>query len=149
MINDKLVSNKTKLPGENVDLRSPASNDYGEELDDAEKFEDDCDEDDGNELPLNTEELDQQELYLEELTEIDELCGRIETDIAALAAREQKEVSEVEAMIEAAAEQNDETENTMGTGGLDKIVERDDEGGGEQAESGTDCEDGESNGLTI
>ena len=37
----------------------------------------------------------------------------------------------------------------MGTGGLDKIVERDDEGGGEQAESGTDCEDGEFNGLTI
>ena len=50
-------------------------------------------------------------------------------------------------MLEAAAEQN-ETTNNMGTGGLDKIVERDDEGGGEQAESGTDCEDGELNDQT-
>lgn len=33
-------------------------------------------------------------------------------------------------MLEAAAEQ----ETDMGTGGLDKIVERDDEGGGEQAD---------------
>ena len=94
MINDKLVSTDTKTPDGNVDPRSPPSNDNDDEF-----------EDEDGELPLNTEDLDQQELYLEELTEIDELCGRIETDIEALAAREKKEVSEIEAMLEAAAEQ--------------------------------------------
>ena len=39
-------------------------------------------------------------------------------------------MSDIEALLEAAAEQ----ETDMGTGGLDKIVERDDEGGGEQVD---------------
>ena len=100
MINDELVSTDTKTPDGGVNPRSPPSNDNDDE------FEDDCIlDEDGNELPITTEDLDQQELNLEELTEIDELYGRIETDIEALATREQKEVSDIEAMLEAAAEQ--------------------------------------------
>ena len=68
------------------------------------------------------------DLFLEELTQIDELYLRIETDIQQLAQREKKQVSEIESMLEAAAEVDTDI---VGTGGLDKIVERDDEGGGE------------------
>ena len=67
---------------------------------------------------------------MKDLEEIDELYAKIEDDIAALASRETKEITEIESMLEAHAE----VDTDVGTGGLDKIVERDDEGGGEQAE---------------
>ena len=51
-----------------------------------------------------------------------------------MASHENKEIDEIETMIEAAA-----IDTERGTWGLDKIVERDDEGGGEQVEGdGTD-----------
>lgn len=53
MIDDKLVSTETKMPSGAVDPRSPPSNDNDDDL------EDDCFLNvDGNELPLNTEELE-------------------------------------------------------------------------------------------
>ena len=54
MIDDKLVSTETKTPVGAVDPRSPPSNDNDDD------YEDDCllDEE-SNELPLNTEELNQ------------------------------------------------------------------------------------------
>ena len=76
------------------------------------------------------EEITRQELYLEDLQAIDEMYSTIEQEIQTLAIRESKEVSDIDALLEAATEQ----ERDMGTGGLDKIVERDDEGGGEQVD---------------
>ena len=70
---------------------------------------------------------EKQLLYLNDLEDIDKLFVKIEEDISQLADRETKEIIEIEAMIEAHAE----VDTDVGTGGLDKIVERDDEGGGE------------------
>ena len=66
-------------------------------------------------------------VFVKELEDIDNLYIKIEEGIAALAEREDKDIAEIEAMIEAQAE----VDTDVGTGGLDKIVERDDEGGGE------------------
>ena len=82
-------------------------------------------------LSQDGESTTKTELYLDELEEIDKLYEKIELDIAELATREDKEVSEIETMLESAAEQ---AVVDVGTGGLDPIVERDDEGGGEQAD---------------
>ena len=80
---------------------------------------------------LKTECSDENvELFLEELEKIDTLYEKIESEIKTLACKEKKEVGEIETLLEAAAE----AAASVGTGGLDKIVERDDEGGGEQAE---------------
>ena len=80
---------------------------------------------------LKTECSDENvDLFLEELEKIDALYEKIESEIKALASKEKKEVGEIETLLEAAAE----AAASVGTGGLDKIVERDDEGGGEQAE---------------
>ena len=73
---------------------------------------------------------DNVDLFLEELERIDALYEKIESEIQGLAGKEKKEVVEIERLLEAAAE----AATSVGTGGLDKIVERDDEGGGEQAE---------------
>ena len=73
---------------------------------------------------------DNVDLFLEELERIDALYEKIESEIQSLAGKEKKEVVEIERLLEAAAE----AATSVGTGGLDKIVERDDEGGGEQAE---------------
>lgn len=54
MIDDKLVSTETKTPGGAVDSRSPPSNDNDDD------FEVDLmTGEDGIDLPLNTEELEQ------------------------------------------------------------------------------------------
>ena len=71
---------------------------------------------------------------MKDLEDIDTLYAKIEDDIAALAKRESKEIAEIDSMLEALAEDYTDVE----TGGLDKIVERDDEGGGEQADD-EDC----------
>ena len=70
------------------------------------------------------------ELFLEELENIDALYMKIEDEIQLLASKESKEIPEIERLLEAAAE----AAASVSPGGLDKIVERDDEGGGEQAE---------------
>ena len=57
---------------------------------------------------------------------------KIENDISSLATLHKKEVNEIERLLEVAAENAITGFGTLG--GLDKIVERDDEGGGEQAE---------------
>ena len=80
---------------------------------------------------LKTECSDENvDLFLEELERIDALYEKIESEIQSLAGKEKKEVVEIERLLEAAAE----AATNVNTGGLDKIVERDDEGGGEQAE---------------
>ena len=76
------------------------------------------------------EDSKHQALFLDDLQQIDEMYSRIEQDIKVLAAREKKQVDEIDAILEAATEQNKDME----IGGLDKIVERDDEGGGDQVD---------------
>ena len=71
---------------------------------------------------------------MDELEQIDALFTKIEVEIQDLAGREKKEVGDIERLLELAAE----AATSVGTGGLDKIVERDDEGGGEQAEDEED-----------
>ena len=126
MINDKLVGsdqvsieqlseNNSIFDHNSEDNEDKASNDKDVELD-------------------NRSQDSKQELYLDELASIDKLYEQIETEIQSLATRENKEVDEIEALLEAAAE----AEGDVGTGGLEKIVERDDEGGGEQAEDEDD-----------
>ena len=126
MINDKLVGsdqvsieqlseNNSIFDHNSEDNEDKASNDKDAELD-------------------NRSQDSKQELYLDELASIDKLYEQIETEIQSLATRENKEVDEIEALLEAAAE----ADGDVGTGGLEKIVERDDEGGGEQAEDEDD-----------
>ena len=76
------------------------------------------------------EDSKHQALFLDDLQQIDEMYSRIEQDIKVLAAREKKQVDEIDAILEAATEQNKDME----IGGLDKIIERDDEGGGDQVD---------------
>ena len=59
---------------------------------------------DSDKIDDEVEPVEKQELYLDDLGKIDELYEQIEKEIAELAEKEQKEVSVIQNMLEAAAD---------------------------------------------